>query len=200
MTRADGLATTLGLVSIFSNSPCVSHFSTSGSTIIFYDLRRRQRGSVRQMTPHQCWNVCDEDHRKKSPSEARLSLPTCTQRKSGKPSFRLWPSHLRKEVHFLSSTFRALHTNKVTPERDGTPSFQIHTEFTLHHNFEGNRPANALRRTCRSLPSPSVPPDALRTQTSHVSFPLHACPRTPHPRQCGNSVPPSPPPSLEQRG
>ena len=34
-----------------------------------------------------------------------LSLPTCTQRKSGKPNFRLWPSRLRKEVYILFSTF-----------------------------------------------------------------------------------------------
>ena len=38
-------------------------------------------------------------------SEAQLSPPTCSRRKSGKQTFRLlWPSHLRKEVHILFST------------------------------------------------------------------------------------------------
>ena len=141
-----------------------------------------------------------EDYRKKSASEARLSLPTSTQRKSGKPTFRLWPKSLREEVHFPFSTFSAIHTNKVTQERDGTPSFQRHTKFKLYRNFEGNRPANSLRRTCHSLPSPSVTPDALRTRTSHVSFPLHAIPGTTCPGLCGSSMLPSPPPSLEGRG
>ena len=42
---------------------------------------------VDKMTPHQCWNVCDWDTTEKDKtSEAQLSLPTCTQRKPGKPN------------------------------------------------------------------------------------------------------------------
>ena len=57
---------------------------------------------IDKVTPHQFWNVCDwETTERDQPSEAPLSLPTCPQRKSGKTSFRLWPSHLRKEVNLL---------------------------------------------------------------------------------------------------
>ena len=49
------------------------------------DLSRRRRGSVSTMTPHQYWNVCDwKTTEKDQPSEAQLSLPTCTHRKSAK--------------------------------------------------------------------------------------------------------------------
>ena len=49
------------------------------------------------MTHHQCQNVCDwKTTERDQPSEAQLSLPTCTHRTSGKPSFRLWPSRFRK--------------------------------------------------------------------------------------------------------
>ena len=50
-----------------------------------YDLRRKRRGSVSQKTPHQYWNVCDwKTTERGQPSEAQLSLPTCTHLKSGK--------------------------------------------------------------------------------------------------------------------
>ena len=51
----------------------------------FYELRRKRNGSVSTMTPHQCWNVCDwKTTERDQPSEAQLSLPTCTHRKSEK--------------------------------------------------------------------------------------------------------------------
>ena len=60
------------------------------------------------------WNVCDwKTTEGDQPSETHLSLPTCTHRKSRRPSFRLWPSRFRKEVHILHSIFKTIHTNKV---------------------------------------------------------------------------------------
>ena len=76
-----------------------------------------------------------EDYRKRPPSEAGLSLPTNTQRKSGKPSIRLWPKILRKEVHILFSTFQAFTQTRWHKRRDGTPSFHRHTMFKLYQKF-----------------------------------------------------------------
>ena len=50
------------------------------------------------MTPHQCWSACGlkKSTERDKPSETQLSVPTCTHRSQKKPSFRLWPSRLRK--------------------------------------------------------------------------------------------------------
>ena len=70
------------------------------------------------MTSHQCWNVCEwETTEGDQQSEAPLSLPIYTQQRSRKPTFPLWPSRLRKEVHILFSTFKAIHTNKVAQRK-----------------------------------------------------------------------------------
>ena len=78
------------------------------------------------------------------PSEA--SLPTCTHRKSGKPSFRLWPSRLRKEVHVLPAAFLKYSQRGDTKEREGHPRssgapclscIKIQRKLASQHNSKG---------------------------------------------------------------
>ena len=58
---------------------------------------------VSTMTPRQCWNVrLQKEITKRS---SALSSHKHTTKVSKKPTFRQWPSHHRKEVHFLLSTF-----------------------------------------------------------------------------------------------
>ena len=73
--------------------------------------------------------------KKDQPSEAQLSLPTCTQRKASK-----------RGTHPLLNFQSYSHTQGGTKEGDGTPSFQRHTMFKLYPNFEGNRPANSTQK------------------------------------------------------
>ena len=75
--------------------------------LFFFDLRRRRRGCAstkRHLTSAET-SMTVKLPTKDPPSEAQPSFPTCTQRKLGNQSFRLWPSHLRREGHILFSTF-----------------------------------------------------------------------------------------------
>ena len=178
-----------------------SAVSKTDSALFFYHFKTQAtRLRIDQVTPHQCWNVCDwEATEKDQPSGAQPSLPTCTQRKSGNQSSDC--GH---------HTFEKRHTSSSQPLMLFTRT-RWHREGTRHPRSRGTPCLNRikisketdsqlqLRRTCHSLPSPSVTQDALRTRTSHVSFRLHAFPGTTCPGLCGSLKLPLPPPTLEGR-
>ena len=69
------------------------------------------------MTPHECWNVCHWKTTGDQASEAQLSLPTYTHRKSekhpsdcGHPAFEKWqgllPTFQRKVARFAEEALR----------------------------------------------------------------------------------------------
>ena len=102
------------------------------------------------MTPHQCWNVCDwETTERDQPSEAQLSVPTCTQRKSRKPTFRLWPSRFRKGALPLFNPSKLFTQTGWHKGKEETPSFQRQTMSNIKISKEGGQPTQ-LRRARRS--------------------------------------------------
>ena len=103
---------------------------------------------VNKMTPHQCWTVCDwEATEKDKPSSAQLSLPTCTQRKSGNQSSDCGHHTFDKRYTSSSQPSKLFTQTRWHEGRDGTPSFRRHTLFKLYQHFEGNRPANSTQKT-----------------------------------------------------
>ena len=104
----------------------------------------QRRGSV--STHDQCWNVSDwETTERDQPSEAQPYPPTSTQRKSEKPTFRLWPKRLRKEVHILFSTFQLFTQTKWHKRRDPTPRSRG-TMLKVYQNYRGTRPPNSTQK------------------------------------------------------
>ena len=110
-----------------------SHASVEDSTT-HIGLRRR-RGSVPTMTPHQYWTICGLKSPKKETNQSKLSSlspPTCTHRRSGKPSFRLWPSRFRKVARPPSNLLNYTQNKEAHKRNKGTPSFpRKHTMFKL---------------------------------------------------------------------
>ena len=96
------------------------------------------------------------------PSEAQLSLPACTHRKSGKPSFRLWPSPLSKggEASFRPAELYTK-TKRRTYEKKEHP-----------HSEKGTRCSNCTQKT-RNPDKPKTFSILLRL-AHHVSAPLSA--------------------------
>ena len=115
---------------------------------IFFYLRRKRRGSVStKMTPHQCWNVCDwETTVKDQPSEAQLSLPTCTQRKPLNQSSDCGRHTFEKGYTFSFQPSMRFTQTSWHKRNDGTPSSQRHSMLKLYQNFERNRPANSIQK------------------------------------------------------
>ena len=135
----------------------------------------------------------------KSPSEARLSLPTSTQRKSGKPTFRLWPRSRRKEVHFLFSTFLSC-SHKQGDRREGRDTLIPETHQVQTVSKFRRKRTSLL--TQKDMSFPSFP----FCYTRHAQNPKQprllstSFPGTTSPEPRGSSMLPSPPPSLEGRG
>ena len=148
-----------------------------------------------KVTPHQCWNVCDwKTTERDQPSEARLSLPTCTQRKSGNlPTVAIAPS--KRDTPPLFNLLSSSHKRSGTEDRTGHP-YSCGTPCLNCFKFskEADQPTQ-LRKTCHSLPSPSVTQDALIARTSHVSHPLRTFPGIRYPGPCDNFMPPLPSPN-----
>ena len=78
--------------------------------------KRRRRGSVSTMTPHQCWDVCDwKTTERDQPNEAQLSSRTCTHRESEKRPTDCGPHALEKRCTPLSNILTCSH-NKVAQQ------------------------------------------------------------------------------------
>ena len=135
------------------------------------------------MTPHQCWNVCDWGQPKKT-NRAKLSLPTCAQRKSGNQSSDCGHHTFEKRYTSSFQPSELLTQTRWHKRRDGTPSFQRHTMFKMCQNFETSFPER-LCFTPRALISSeikvliAVSPRVLAIpQSSLPSSPPHALAKT----------------------
>ena len=104
------------------------------------------------MTPHQCWNACDwKTTERHKPSQAKLSLPTCTHRKAGKTILPTVAIKLRKEVRVLLSTFSTYSHNKAAQKkgRDTLVPEAHHVQTVSKFRRKLARPT-PLKRTRRS--------------------------------------------------
>ena len=84
----------------------------------------------------------------KETSQAKLSslFPHAHNENQENPTFRLWPSHFRKEVHILVSTFFFFLQKQGGTKKDGAPSFQKHTMLNCITFFKGNWPADTTHK------------------------------------------------------
>ena len=144
-------------------------------------------------TPNQIWNVCDWDTTERhQPSDAQLSLPTCTQRESGKPTFRLWPKTLERRCSLLSSSHCLPETNLKEKDYPLNSEGQV-IRFLL---------LLAKNRT-RSEAEPDAPPlDVMQLLAQHVQGYMeaqgHLC-HLPVLQEMGNYVARSMQPDDKQR-
>ena len=127
----------------------------------------------RQLTPHQCWNVCDWKLPKKT-NQAKLSslFPHAhnESQETHLPTVAITPSKRGTPPLFnlLSYSYKQGGTKEGTghPLSRGTPFLNC-----IKISKETDQPTQ-LRRTCHSLPSPPVTQDALM-KTSSLSPELH---------------------------
>ena len=120
--------------------------SSRSFTFIFYDFRRRRRGSISTQ-----WHLTSAGTSvtgklsKKKTNQAKLSsLFPHAQKESQEtnlPTVAITPS--KRGTHPLLNLLSYPQKTREQTRKEGTPSFQRHTMFKLNQNFEGNRPANS---------------------------------------------------------